>query len=426
MHLPRDSKKDNRKNFLLVEHGGSRKQFTLDVLLEHNLNIYIATSSIPEWLTSFVPAENIIETDTYNSVRLLSDVVAYFESREIILDAIGTFFEHTVTQTADVANALGLKGISPLAARKSSSNKLLMRIACRDAHIPTPIFVVLPSLSKEGLARAITKVGLPCVVKPVFGSESYGTVKIDQEYDLDAIIEEISTNTQEGKKEVFKNFSGTFLVEEYLPGPVISVDGIVQDDIVHIAGIVEFIMGPEPRFTQEANYIPARLDTETSNQARAMATRIVQTLGFNNCGFHCEIRLTPKGPVLLEIAARLPGGPLQPGHLRASGINLTKALLDIWLGKKVTLDNTKRQFVLQKAVFPRTTGIITRIAISPQIRNNAALWDFTLIVKEGEKVVTYPNIPKPFYYYAVVAESKEQLMMLSKKIESEILISVTS
>jgi len=104
---------NTKKNFLLVEHGGNRKQFTLDVLLEENINIFIATSSVPDWLTDYVPAEQIIETDTYNSVRLLTDVVTYFESHNIHLDAIGTFFEHTVTQTADVARALGLIGSRP-------------------------------------------------------------------------------------------------------------------------------------------------------------------------------------------------------------------------------------------------------------------------------------------------------------------------
>lgn len=414
-----------KKNFLLVEHGGNRKQFTLDVLLEENINIFIATSSIPDWLTEYVPRERIIETDTYNSVRLLTDVVTYFESHNIHLDAIGTFFEHTVTQTADVARALGLIGLDPGAARRSSSNKLLMRIYCRDAGIPTPRFKVIPSLDQKRVRTAIEAVGIPCVLKPVFGSESYGTVKIEEGYDIDAILEEITVNTGEGKKEVFKNFSGAFLVEEYLPGPVISVDGIVENKNVHIVGIVEFIMGPEPRFTQEANYIPARLTTALSEQARDMAKTIIKTLGFDNCGFHCEMRLTPdRGPVLLEIAARLPGGPLQPGHQKASGINMTKELLNVWLGNPTTIKATTNNAILQKAVFPRKKGKISRIDIPNSLSESEGVWGLTLIVNEGEEVVTYPDIPKPFYYYAIVAPSSEELSELSEFLESQVIIKV--
>jgi len=414
-----------KKNFLLVEHGGHRKQFTLDALLEEDINIFVATSNVPDWLIEYVPAEQIIETDTYNSVRLLTDVVTYFESHDIHLDAIGTFFEHTVTQTADVARALGLIGLDPGAARRSSSNKLLMRIYCRNAGIPTPRFKVIPSLEIKGLTTAIEDVGIPCVLKPIFGSESYGTVKIEDGYDIDAILQEITTNTGEEKKEVFKNFSGAFLVEEYLPGPVISVDGIVENHNVHIVGIVEFIMGPEPRFTQEANYIPARLNDGLSEQARAMAKTIIKTLGFDNCGFHCEMRLTPdRGPVLLEIAARLPGGPLQPGHQKASGINLTKELLNVWLGNPTTIKPTANNRILQKAVFPRKKGTIGRIHIPDSLSSNENIWGLTLIVNEGEEVVTYPDIPKPFYYYAITASSPEELAQLSALIESDIIIEV--
>jgi biotin carboxylase len=352
-------------------------------------------------------------------------VVTYFESHDIQLDAIGTFFEHTVTQTADVARALGLIGLDPGAARRSSSNKLLMRIYCRNAGIPTPRFKVIPNLETKGVVAAIKDVGIPCVLKPIFGSESYGTVKIEEGYDIEAILQEITTNTGEGKKEVFKNFSGAFLVEEYLPGPVISVDGIVEDHNVHIVGIVEFIMGPEPRFTQEANYIPARLNSELSEQARVMAKTIIKTLGFDNCGFHCEMRLTPdQGPVLLEIAARLPGGPLQPGHLKASGINLTKELLNVWLGNPLSMKPTADSAVLQKAVFPRKKGVISRIHVPDSLASNKAVWGLTVIVNEGEEVVTYPDIPKPFYYYAINAPSSEELTQLSELVESNIVIEV--
>ena len=414
-----------KKNFLLIEHGGYRKQFTLDVLLEQDINIFVATTQVPDWLSEYVPKENIIETDTYNSVSLLSSVVTYFESRNIKLDAIGTFFEHTVTQTADVARALGLIGLDPGAARRSSSNKLLMRTSCRNAGIPTPRFKVLPDLNKDGVAKAINDVGIPCVIKPVFGSESYGTVKIEEGYDIDAVVSEISVNTGEGKKEVFKNFSGVFLVEEYLPGPVISVDGIVQNHQVHIAGIVEFIMGPEPRFTQEANFIPARLPTDTAERATGMAKMIIASLGFDNCGFHCEMRLTPdRGPILLEIAARLPGGPLQPGHLKSSGINLTKELLSVWLGQDISLEATKNMTILQKAVFPRAKGTISRIYIPPEIKLHSNIWDFSPIVNEGERTITYPDIPKPFYYYAISATNMIELVALSDYVENAVVIEV--
>ncbi len=414
-----------KKNFLLVEHGGERKQFTLEILLaDTTLAVYVAASTVPSWLSDLIPRERIIQTDTYSSVKLLADVVAFIESRDITLHGMGTFVEHTVTQTADVADALGLIGISPGAARRSSSNKLLMRRTCQGGGVPTPRFHVLPQLSRDELIRGIAKVGTPCVIKPIFGWMSFGVIKIETGYDVDAIMSEISGNTREGKEEAFKNFQGTYIIEQYLSGPMVSVDGIVAGGEVHIAGIVEFIMGPEPRFTQEANYIPARLDDGTATAAKNMAISILKTLGFDNTGFHCEMRLTPEGPVLIEVAARLPGGPLQPGHLKSSGVNLTRELINVWLGRPYDMDAKQTVHILQKAVFPRRSGVIKQISKEGGVESHPNVWELSIIVSEGERVVTYPDIPKPFYYYAIYAETEDALRALSEEVEAKILFEI--
>lgn len=415
-----------KKPFLLIEHGGSRKQFVLDTLIKRtDIELYIATTSIPEWLPEFIPRERVIETDTYNSVRLLADIISYEESHVLRFAGVGTFFEHVVTQTADIAAALGLIGAPADAARRSSSNKLLMRRTCRDAGIRTPRFSVLSSVTAATLKEAIQRVGVPCVLKPIFGSESYGTVKIEEGCVVEDIISEVTGNTEEEKKEVFKNFAGVFILEEYIPGPVVSIDGIIQNGTINIIGSVEFIMGPEPRFTQEADYIPARFGSETMSAAYNMTRSIITATGLNNCGFHCELRIDPvHGPILLEIAARLPGGPLQPGHLEATGVNLTNNMLDVWLGNSVNMTPTHSRHVIQKAVFPRAEGTITTFEVPAAIANKHNMLDFVQIANQGEAVVTYPNIPKPFYYYAASASSLDELEQKAEEIESSIKIQI--
>lgn len=397
-----------RKNFLLIEHGGDSKAFTLETLRSLDLNIFIATSTVPEWLREYIPAENIIETDTYNSVKLLADVVAFSAANKINFNALGTFFEHTVTQAADIASALDLPFISSGAARRSSSNKLLMRQVLKSAGVSTPRFAVISKLDENTLVSAINEVGVPCVLKPVFGSQSYGVMKIDEGYNVGTVLSEIGQNISRDMKEVFKNFAGIFMVEEYLSGPVISIDGIVANKEIFIAGSVEFIMGPEPHFTQEANYIPARIDADTRILAENMAKDVVHALGFDQCGFHAEMRLTPEGPRLIEIAARLPGGPLQPGYERATGVNLTRELIKVWLGEKPDMASIQSKVIAQKAIFPRNTGVIAKLEFN-NIHESEGVFAFASIAASGEKVITYPSIPKPFYYYAVEGKDFTEL-----------------
>lgn len=408
------------KKFLLIDHGGERKQFSFDVLKEKNLESYLACSDVPDWVKKLVPEGRIIVTDVFNSVKLLSDVTSFMAERGIVFDGVGTFFEHTVTQTADLASALSLPGIDPGAARRSSSNKLLMRMVCEQAGILTPKFKIIRNIDAEKLEKGISSVGIPCVIKPIFGAESYGTIKIEDGFETKDILKELTLNTKSDKKSVFRNFTNTFLLEEYLSGRVVSVDGLVQDWKIMILGMVEFVMGPEPRFTQEANYIPARLNKDITAECHDSAKKIIKALGFDNCGFHCEMRLTEKGPVLIEIASRLPGGPLQPGYKEAFDVDLTSLLVDIWLGKKVELEKGKQKFIMQKAVFPRKEGFIKTIKGIENARKLKGVWDFVQIANEKERVVTYPDIPKPFYYYGISAKSIEKLEKLSKKLESEI------
>jgi predicted ATP-grasp superfamily ATP-dependent carboligase len=420
------SKPYQGKNFLLVEHGEDRKRFTLDALLREGVDLFIATSSTPGWLTDYTPPENIIRTDPYNSFRLLADITAYSEFHGLSFQAIGTFTEHTVIQTADTAHALGLPGLDPRAARRSSSNKLLMKKHCREAGIPVARSRVIPRLDGNHLELALRELGTPCVIKPIFGSDSYGVVKIESSSSLDAIASEITSNTRPSKGEVFKNFGGTFLLEEYIPGTMISVDGIVSGGDIRIAGAVEYVMGPEPHFTQEANYIPARIGARAFDSARGLLVDAIRALGFDHTGFHCEMRLGPHGPVLIEIAARLPGGPLQLGYEKATGIDLTREIIHVWFGEKCTFVQSRARHVLQKAVFPRAAGTIRMASVpSPRsVAGNEAVWDFKLFARDGEQALTYPDIPRPLYYYALEAPTAHELQEMSERVESSIVIEV--
>jgi hypothetical protein len=414
------------KNFLLVEHGEDRKRFTLEALRRERVHLFIATSTTPDWLTDYTPAENIILTDPYNSFRLLADITTYSEFHGIAFDAIGTFTEHTVIQTADTAYACGLPGLDPRAARRSSSNKLLMKKRCREAGIPVARSRVIPRLDRSRLELALRELDTPCVIKPIFGSDSYGVIKIEGNSRLDVVSSEILNNTRASKQEVFKNFGGTFLLEEYVPGTMISVDGIVSSGDILIAGAVEYVMGPEPHFTQEANYIPARIEAREFDRARRLLVDAIQALGFDNTGFHCEMRLGPDGPVLIEIAARLPGGPLQLGYLKSTGIDLTREIIRVWFGERSSFVASKARHVLQKAVFPRKAGWIRMGSFDSPCAagGNGSVWDFKLFAGDGELARTYPEIPRPLYYYALEAATAGELQELSEQLESSIAIEV--
>ena len=97
-------------------------------------------------------------------------------------------------------------------------------------------------------------------------------------------------------------------------------------------------MSQEPLFLQHRTLLPSQLDPKMRRQLKSAARKIIKALEFDNCGFHCEMRLTKKGPVLLEIAARLPGGHIQEAYQVAYDVDLTDLYLDMCLGKKISFN----------------------------------------------------------------------------------------
>jgi hypothetical protein len=113
------------------------------------------------------------------------------------------------------------------------------------------------------------------------------------------------------------------LVEEFLPGPEVAIEGLVSADGVEILAIFD---KPDPLdgpFFEETIYVtPSRHDQTALIGVRSLVVEAVEALGLAFGPIHAEVRLTPEGPRLIEVAARSIGGlcgrSLQFGMLEQS------------------------------------------------------------------------------------------------------------
>jgi biotin carboxylase len=94
-------------------------------------------------------------------------------------------------------------------------------------------------------------------------------------------------------------------------------------------GFAKFNMGELPVFVQESVRIPANYSEEVRKACFKTAEKIISALGLDNCAFHSEYRLTKNGPILLEIAARPPGGNMTLAYKNAYGVDFIDLYLDI-------------------------------------------------------------------------------------------------
>jgi biotin carboxylase len=412
------------KRILIIEHGGYLKEFTFKKLIKKGCTIYLATTKCEDWLFPYVKKDNILITNTFNSQDLLIDITTWIVAKKIRFDAVGTFKESAVIFTSDIADALGFINVGSGPARRSSQNKLLMRNYLKqNGYKNQPDFKIINVSDKT-----FPDIRCDSVIKPLFGSSSHGVVKVNKGSDLRKVIELALNSMSPNEREAFKNFKGHFLLEKYIPGKVYSVDGVIQDNKLIIAGIVEFIMGAEPYFTQIASIIPANITKSIEDELLKNTKEVLSILKFNNCGFHAEFRVHDNRPYLLEIAARLPGGGIQLGYRKSRDIDLTDMIIDIWLGKKVKTQPKNIKYVMHYSVIPnvKSTSILKKVFGLDKVKKLKYVWDFYQFMKEGDKVLTYPDTPSQVYYFAIEADSREELMRRADEIKSLVTIETES
>lgn len=409
------------KRILIVNWGTLGSNYAFEVAKAKGLDIFLATSpNYPDWVEKIVPRERMVFTNTYDSEKLITDVAAFIHNTKIRFDAVTTFFEMNVVQTADLAYLLDYPFISPRSARKTSGNKLLMRTACQEKGIPMPKFTVFSN--EKGGFGALKKIGVPAVLKPVKSGHSFGAIFIDKldKRVFDKLLkrakDQLDSNADEWMHyyDLYKN---DFLIEEYLGGPVLSVDGLVQDKRIMICGISEFDMSPTPLFIQEAVTIPADFKQVTKDRCFKYTKKVVEVLELDNCAFHCELRLTKKGPVLIEIAARPPGGNMTLAYKNAYDIDIIGMYLDICLGKKVNHRmKDHKNVIMHRSLFSQDWGELTRMEGVQKLKRMPY---FTLYwaAKKGDFFYPSAAIQKSIAYYQIKAGSWKEINNFQSEVE---------
>jgi hypothetical protein len=99
------------------------------------------------------------------------------------------------------------------------------------------------------------------------------------------------------------------LVEEYLPGPEISIDALVTGDGLTVTAVFDKPATPDgPTFEETLLVTPSRLPGPVLAAAIATAGQAARALGLTRGPVHAELRIDDRGsqptPAMLELAAR--------------------------------------------------------------------------------------------------------------------------
>jgi biotin carboxylase len=410
------------KNILIVNWGTLDKVYPFKVAKQKGLTIFLATSrNYPDWIIKYVRKENIIITNTYKSTDLISDTLKYIRKNRIVLGGITTFFELNIYQTADLAYALGFQFLSPEAARNSSINKLLMKLVCINNGIKMPAFHLFRTVD-EG-HELLDRLKLPVVIKPITSGHSFGTIKVNTKNEFRnhfSIAQEHLKSRLDEWMDYYDSHNQDFIMEEYVEGPTVSIDGLIQNGKAYVIGMSDFIMSSEPIFMQKGvrtpPWIPPALQAKCINETK----RVLKALKFDNCGFHCEMKVTKKSElVFLEAAARPPGGNMLENYKLASGIDFASLYIDLCMGNKIKLPkNINKTYVLENSFLPPAKYVaVKKIDGLKEISRLKSIRWVNNFTPKGSTARFKSSFPENIIHYLVCSKDLNGLKRDCQKIE---------
>ncbi|GAA2601666.1 ATP-grasp domain-containing protein [Actinomadura fulvescens] len=260
-----------------------------------------------------------------NDEDLLTEAVLRLHA-ERPLTALIPGFEFYVDVVARLAGRLGLPGL-PAATVDGLRDKALMRARAAEAGLRVPRLATVTSADQ--LADAAAKVGFPLVLKP---RASAGSVHVSRADDHAGLRRAYDWMLNDPRTDLGRRMDGRAVVEEYLDGPELTVEGYVADGTVVIASVTGKFLGPEPTFVETGHIAQADLPRATRDAVETFVRRLCAALDLTLGPFHCELRLVDGEPVLIEIGARLPGGHIIELVELATGISLPNVMLAAYTG----------------------------------------------------------------------------------------------
>ena len=146
--------------------------------------------------------------------------------------------------------------------------------------------------------------------------------------------------------------SGLALIEELVDGPEVTVVGLSIDGAFTALTVTDRITAELPAFGVALAHV---WPSHVGGDAADVAESAVAALGIENGPSYTQLRISPEGPQVIEVAARLGGGHDAELVQAVLGVDLNGLALDAALGNEVVLTQPE----------PRVGGAVTRFLIAP-------------------------------------------------------------
>lgn len=227
-------------------------------------------------------------------------------AQENPIDAVVAVDDQATLAAAMISDALGLPGNAPDSAY-ATLNKHRTRLALAQQGVPSPGFRLVSV--DDDVAAVARSLDYPVVLKPLMMAASRGVIRADDPAEFSAAFERVAHIVAGEDAPDDAEARTHLLVEEYLPGWEVAVEGIVTEGRLDVIAIFD---KPDPL---EGPYFPETIYTTPSRLAADDVKAIIDTtraavraLGLRHGPIHAELRGHDGAARVIEVAARSIGG----------------------------------------------------------------------------------------------------------------------
>jgi len=223
------------------------------------------------------------------------------------VDGVLALGDRPTLAAAYVARGLGIPHNHP-ASVEACRSKLRLREVFRDAGLPTPWFRSMPLQAIP--EPALMGITYPCVLKPISLSASQGVVRVNNREEFLAGASRLKRLLESAEIQATREPNlDRMIVEQYLPGREVAVEGLLKDGKLRILAIFDKPDPLEGPYFEETIYItPSRLAEIEQELIKKSFMEAARALGLTHGPVHGEFRLNDRGVWPIEVAARPIGG----------------------------------------------------------------------------------------------------------------------
>ncbi|GIG59843.1 carboxylase [Longispora fulva] len=349
---------DNAPGALLVIGSGLKlyREYLVRAVAERaraaDLRLVLVNNLRPTWQHEYFDDITVVNVFDH---RLLAETARELAGRYTFTGLL-CWDEPLVMPAAELAAEFGVPGLS-VPGVHGCRDKYSCRTRLTGAGMAQPGFELAADLDQARTAAA--RIGYPVIVKPRALGASMGVSLASDERELVSAFRVAHEASLVGDEP----YRGGAIVEGFADGPEISVDGAVHQGEYLPMFLARKTTGLPPYFEELGHVVDSAdplLRDDALLDALGTAHRV---LGIENGITHTEVRLTTRGPVIIEVNGRL-GGDLIPflGQL-ATGVEPGRVLFDVATGRRPDLTHSRAGVVGIRFGYPDHDCLVHSVTV---------------------------------------------------------------